>query len=161
MQSLAPASSLAEPPPAASPQLGRSICQQGLRSARIRGLLLVHAAASAAAAALTTTLAFFRLVTFRTGMITFLSGIQYNRIRRTWVLILPFVVFIVALCNAARDCGLACFGGLIILALLSHSIPVLTQIRGHIAGPPSPSPLRSVPSFLSREQSSISYNIPG
>ena len=41
----APASSLAEPPPAASPQLGRCICQQGLRSARMRCLLLVLAAA--------------------------------------------------------------------------------------------------------------------
>ena len=69
MQSPAPASSLAEPPPAASPQLGRWICQQGLRSARTRGLLLVLAAASAAAAASTTTaLAFLRLVTFRTDM---------------------------------------------------------------------------------------------
>ena len=77
MQSPAPASSLAEPPPGASPQLGRWICQQGLRSARIRGLLLVLAAASAAAAAAaaaaagasttTTALAFLRLVTFRTG----------------------------------------------------------------------------------------------
>ena len=72
----APASSLAEQPPAASPQLGRWICQQGLRSARIRGLLLVLAAASAAgadaagaaaAASTTTALAFLRLVTFRTG----------------------------------------------------------------------------------------------
>ena len=51
MHSPAPASSLAEPPPAANPQLGRWVCQQGLRSARIRGLLLVLAAASAAAAA--------------------------------------------------------------------------------------------------------------
>ena len=68
MQSSAPASRLAEPPPAASPQLGRWICQQGLRSARIRGLLLVLAAASAAAdaaaaASTTTALAFLRLVT--------------------------------------------------------------------------------------------------
>ena len=71
MQSPAPASSLAEPPPAASQQLGRWICQQGLRSARIRGLLLVLAAASAAAAASTTTLsflAFLRLITFRAGI---------------------------------------------------------------------------------------------
>ena len=44
MQSPAPASSLAEPPPA-SPQLGRWICRQGLRSARVRCLLLVLAAA--------------------------------------------------------------------------------------------------------------------
>ena len=51
MQSPAPASRLAEPPLAA---LGRWICQ-GLRSARIRGLLLVVAAANAAAAASTTT----------------------------------------------------------------------------------------------------------
>ena len=47
VQSPAPASSLAEPPPAASPQLGRWVCQQGLRSTRIRGLLLLLAAASA------------------------------------------------------------------------------------------------------------------
>ena len=40
-QSPALASSLAEPPPAASPQLGRWICPQGLRSARVRGLLLL------------------------------------------------------------------------------------------------------------------------
>ena len=40
----------------------------------------------------------------------------------------------------------------IILALLSPSLPVVTQIRGHIAGPPPPSPLRYVPSFLSREE---------
>ena len=45
VQSPAPARSLAEPPPAASPQLGRWICQQGLRSARMRCLLLVLAAA--------------------------------------------------------------------------------------------------------------------
>ena len=55
VQSPAPASSLAEPPPAASPQLGQWVCQQGLRSARIRGLLLVLAAASAAAAAAAST----------------------------------------------------------------------------------------------------------
>ena len=77
MQTPAPASRLAEPPPAASPQPGRWICQQGLRSARIWGLLLVLAAAVAAvaaaaadddAASTTTALAFLRLVTFRTGM---------------------------------------------------------------------------------------------
>ena len=51
MQFPAPASSLAEPPPAASPQLERWICQQRIRSARIRGLLMVLASASAAAAA--------------------------------------------------------------------------------------------------------------
>ena len=47
----------------------------GLRSARIWGLLLVHAVASAAAAAAastTTALASLRLVTFRTGMIVLL-----------------------------------------------------------------------------------------
>ena len=64
MQSPGPASSLAEPPPAASRQLGRWICEQGLRSARMRCLLLVLAAAST-----TTALDFLRLVTFRTGMI--------------------------------------------------------------------------------------------
>ena len=36
-----------------------------------------------------------------------------------------------------------------ILALLSPSLPVVTQIRGHIAArPPPPSPLRYVPSFF-------------
>ena len=66
VQSPAPASSRAEPPPAASPQLGRWVCQQGLRSARIRGLLLVLAAASAAAsaAAASTTTALHCLITF-------------------------------------------------------------------------------------------------
>ena len=39
----------------------------------------------------------------------------------------------------------------IILALLSPSLPVVTQTRGDIAGPPLPSPLRYVPSFSSRE----------
>ena len=90
-----PASSLAEPPPAASPQLGRWICQQGVRSARMRCLLLLVLAAAkvllllcccccclllllllllllaAAAASMTAALlfAFLRLATFRTGMI--------------------------------------------------------------------------------------------
>ena len=45
----------------------------------------------------------------------------------------------------------------IILALLSRSLPVVTQIRGDIAGPPPPSPLRYVPSFLSREELSIFF----
>ena len=36
----------------------------------------------------------------------------------------------------------------IILALLSYSLPVVTQIRGHIAGPSPPSPLRTVRSFI-------------
>ena len=44
----------------------------------------------------------------------------------------------------------------IILAPLSRSLPVVTQIRGHIAGPPPPFPLWHVPSFLSREEVSIS-----
>ena len=68
VQSPAPASSLAELPPAASPQLGRWVChsRQGLRSARIRGLLLVPAAASAAGgdAAASTTTALLCLFTF-------------------------------------------------------------------------------------------------
>ena len=68
MQSPAPASSIAEPPPAASPQLGRWICQHGLRSARIRGLVLAAASVAAAAASTTTILAILLLVTFRTGM---------------------------------------------------------------------------------------------
>ena len=37
--------------------------------------------------------------------------------RRTWVLILPCVVFIVAPCNAARVCALACFSGLGLMAI--------------------------------------------
>ena len=45
----------------------------------------------------------------------------------------------------------------IILALLSRSLPVVSQIRGHIAGPPPLSPLRYVPSFLSREEVSIFF----
>ena len=87
MHSPTPASSLAESPPAASPQLGRWICcQQGLRSARILSLLPVLAAgagaagagaagagaagagaAGAAASTTTALLAFSCLVTFRTG----------------------------------------------------------------------------------------------
>ena len=47
MQSPVPASSLAGPLPATSPQLGWWICQQEPRFARIRGLLLVPAAAAA------------------------------------------------------------------------------------------------------------------
>ena len=81
---------------------------------KIRVLLLVLAAASAAAAAASTTtaLAFLRLDTFRSGTMKFLTGIQCVRIRRTWVLTLPIVVFIVAPCIAARVCGLACFSRL-------------------------------------------------
>ena len=40
------------------------------------------------------------------------------------------------------------------------SLPVVTQIRGHIAGPPPslpPSPQRYVPSFLSRNELSIFF----
>ena len=33
-------------------------------------------------------------------------------VRRTWVLTLPHVVLVVAACNAARVCTLACFNGL-------------------------------------------------
>ena len=43
----------------------------------------------------------------------------------------------------------------IILALLSPSLPAVTQIRGHMAGPPSPSPLRYVPSFYCEKNSAI------
>ena len=41
-----------------------------------------------------------------------------------------------------------------ILALLSCPLLVKTQIRGHIAGPSSPSPLRYVPSIFYREKNS-------
>ena len=114
MQSPAPASSLAEPPPAASPQLGRWICQQGLRSARIWGLLLVLAAASAAAAAASTTTILPCLLTFGHMSYWYDSSkrVLHVCVRRTWVLILPCVVFVVAPCNAPRACGLACFSGL-------------------------------------------------
>ena len=67
MQSPAPANSLADPPPATSPQPGRWICQQGLRSARIWGLLLVLAAGAGAASTKTALLAFLSLDAFRTG----------------------------------------------------------------------------------------------
>ena len=43
------------------------------------------------------------------------------------------------------------------LALLSRSLPVVAQTRGRIAGPPPPSPLRYVPSLLSREESSVFF----
>ena len=94
MQSPAPASNLAEPPPAASPQLGRWICQQELRSARMRCLLLVLAAARVLLLLLLLLLLrrrllFLRLVTFRTGMIilelatTTTISIFYKNISRT------------------------------------------------------------------------------
>ena len=45
---------------------------------------------------------------------------------------------------------------IILAPLSSPSLPVVTQIWGHIAGPP-PSPLRYVPSFISREELSIFF----
>ena len=45
------------------------------------------------------------MIIFLPGMIEWVGV----RLRHTWVLILPFVVFIVAPCNAARVCGLAWF----------------------------------------------------
>ena len=68
---------LPEPPSAASSQLGRWICQQGLRSARIRGLLLVLAAASAAAVASTTTAAFFTFGHFVLNTVTASAGTEF------------------------------------------------------------------------------------
>ena len=108
MQPPAPASSLAEPPPAARPHLGRWICQQGLRSERIRGLLLVLAAAASAAAAASTTtaLAFLRLVTFRTGMRILISYSMCTYVVHGFLL--PCIVIVVALCNAAIMCALVC-----------------------------------------------------
>ena len=72
------------------------------------------AAAAAAAAAASTTAAvdFLRLFTFRTGKAIVTGYSMCTYVRRTWVLILPcavFIVFIVAPCNAARVCALACF----------------------------------------------------
>ena len=40
--------------------------------------------------------------------------------------------------------------------LVLPSSSSITQIRGHIAGPPTPSPPRYMPSFLSREDSAFS-----
>ena len=45
----------------------------------------------------------------------------------------------------------------IIPALPSRSLPVITQIRGHIAGPSPSSPLRYVPSSLSRKDPTIFF----
>ena len=45
----------------------------------------------------------------------------------------------------------------VFLALLSCSLPVVAQVRGHIAGPSPPCPLRYVPSFLSREELGIFF----
>ena len=42
-----------------------------------------------------------------------------------------------------------------IFALLSRSLPVVAQNRGHMAGPPLSSPLRYAPSFLLRAEFSI------
>ena len=50
-----------------------------------------------------------------------------------------------------------CFIPFIILALLSPSLPVAAQIRGHIAGPTPPSPPRYVPSFFSPDEFSILF----
>ena len=58
---------IAEPPPAASPQLGRWICHQGLQYARMRCVLLVLAAARVLLLLLlwtTAAFAFLRLATF-------------------------------------------------------------------------------------------------
>ena len=90
-------SSLAEPPPAASPQLGRWISQHRLRSARTRCLLLV----------------LLRRRLLLPFTFDYISYWYHNSYRiRTWVLKLPCVVFVVAHCNAARMCGRTCFGGL-------------------------------------------------
>ena len=59
----------------------------------------------------------------------------------------------------------SCFSQIpfIVVALLSLSLslsrflPVITQIQGHIVGPPPPSPLRYVFSLLSREEFSIFF----
>ena len=68
-------------------------------------------AAAAAEASTTTALAFFRLVTFRTGIIKFSYRVTVFRVyvRRTWVVPLPCVVFIVVPSNAARVCDLTLY----------------------------------------------------
>ena len=48
------------------------------------------------------------------------------------------------------------FARFIILALLSRSLPEVTQIRSRIAGPPPPSPRHKVPSFCRENISKIS-----
>ena len=52
-------------------------------------------------------------------------------------------------------CFVFCIQFIILALLLSCSLPVVNQIRGHIAGLFPPSPLRYVPSFSSREYFSI------
>ena len=79
MQSLAPASSLAEPPPAASPQLGRWICQLGFAIREnpwsAAGACCCQSAAADVLMLLCcfgddcSSLAFFRSFKFRTGII--------------------------------------------------------------------------------------------
>ena len=96
---------IAEPPPAASPQLERCICQQGLRSARIRGLLRVLAA-GAAGALTTNALAFSRHVTTRTSMIIF-TVYSITCVAHGLLCCRVCGIGIVALCNAPRRvCGL-------------------------------------------------------
>ena len=137
MQSPAPASSLAESSPAASPQLRRWICQQGLRSARIRGLLLVLAAASAAAAALSTTAPQglpFQVWSHFVQVSSF-YGLLFNVYVTSYMgsLILPRVVFIDAPCNAARMCALDCFRGLKWTTIyLNHTYGQLHPIRDRV-----------------------------
>ena len=55
---------------------------------------MLAAASAAAAASTTTALAFLRSVTFRTGMMKISYRVSnVHEIRRTWILTLPFVVF--------------------------------------------------------------------
>ena len=46
------------------------------------------------------------------------------------------------------------------IALFSRSLPVVAQIRGHIVGPPPPSPLRYVSSLFAREEYYMTFFSP-
>ena len=75
------------------------------------------------------------------------------KISRKRILVGVLCVVVIYLCNISFF-----FIPCIILAVLSLSLSVVvTKIRGHIAGPPPPFPLRHVPSFLSREEFSIFF----
>ena len=66
-------------------------------------------------------------------------------------------LFLTDMLRMMNACFCFFFIPFVVLALLSRSLTVIIPIRGHIAGPPPASPLRYVPSFLSREEISIFF----